>query len=138
MYVLGTKIKDRVLEHGGTGDENLRMLATRDDEGNHNIMFTYRTPYFDGNLADRVETVTVKGVTGKKKVVEWRIDKFHTNPYALCLRKGYDGTNLTPEQVEELREEGLMKPVREYEVEANGELKLDVTLSDNCVVMLEF
>ena len=138
MYVLGAKIKDRVLEHGGTGDENLRMLATRDDSGNHNIMFTYRTPYFDGNLADRVENVTVKGVNGKRKVVEWRIDKVHTNPYALCLRKGYDGTNLTPEQIEELREEGLMKPVREYEVEANGELKLDVTLSDNCVVMLEF
>ena len=68
----------------------------------------------------------VEAITGKKVTV-WAIDKYTANACRLFERKGYNH-DLTKEQLEELREEGRLKPVKQFVANANS---IDLTLTAN-------
>ena len=69
-----------------------------------------------------------------KKVTVWCIDKCHTNPYRLFERMGT--TEPDGEQLQALRAEGVMKPVRQFVARENC-LSLHLTPNATYLVTVE-
>ena len=130
------KLKEGILE-SYTDIENLSVLPTIDEKGKYSVLLTYASTNFDKELPALKTTLEIEGVTGKRDITIWAIDEDHTNPYAVYIKKGY-GPELTDEQIAELREEGNLKPVKQYSCEAEGKLTVDVELSNNGFMVVEF
>ena len=80
----------------------------------------------------------ISGVDGEKTVTVWCIDETHTNPYGAYCRQGFT-KDLTPEQIDLLREEGTLKPAETFTATPeNGVLSFDVTLTDNCLLLVTY
>ena len=62
-----------------------------------------------------------------KKVTVWCIDRSTSNACRLFQKNGWD-YDLTKEQLEILREEGRLKPVKQFVAESNN---VDLTLTAN-------
>ncbi len=136
-YILMSKLGEEVLE-SQSDTEHLSVLATRDGD-KHAAILSYATENFDGKLAPLTETVRFSGVNGEKQVTVWCIDETHTNPYGLYLREGYT-KDLTPEQIAILQEEGNLKPLSTFTAspDKDGNLNLDLPLTDNCTLLVTF
>lgn len=116
-YILASKLGENLLEVN-TDNQNISIVPTKQDNGDYAILFTYSEPYFDENLEDKIETLNfAEEITGKKVTV-WCIDKNTTNPCRMFEREGWD-YDLTKEQLEALREEGRLKPVKEFIANGN-------------------
>jgi len=135
-FVLGARLKKNVLKWEGEA-ENLSVLPTRDEEGRHGVMLSYAAPDFEQEIESFHGTLAFENVYGQKHVKVWAIDESHTNPYGLYLKNGYS-PNLTKEQIEVLREEGNIKPVKEYDCEASGTLSIDVSCEGSGLLLVEF
>ena len=135
-YILMRKLKEGILE-SYTDIENLSVLPTIDEKDKYSVLLTYASTNFDKELPALKTTLEIEGVTGKRDITIWAIDEDHTNPYAVYIKKGY-GPELTDEQIAELREEGNLKPVKQYSCEAEGKLTVDVELSNNGFMVVEF
>ncbi len=136
-YVLAARLGEDILE-GNTDRENLTLLPTQNGD-TAAVLLTYSTTHFDGNLPAVTENVQVHGVKGERNVTVWRIDETNTNPYGLYCRRGFT-KDLTPEQIAILQEEGTLKPAESFTASAdkNGLLSFDLTLTDNCTILLTF
>lgn len=78
-FVLAGKLCENLLE-ASIAEENLAVIATKNNEGKIAIAITYATQDMQANIAESTKTITVNGVeAGKKKVTVWTIDKEHTN-----------------------------------------------------------
>ena len=136
-FVLASKLGGSRLE-SCVDVENTSLLATMDEGGRIAVMAAYASKNFDTPLEDKELALDFDSINGKRKVRIWIIDEAHTNPYALSLREGY-GNNPTKAQIEKMREEGIMKPVFEFEndFDENSQIKLSVTNNALSLVEIE-
>ncbi len=133
-FVMGAKLGDLLLEHGKS-HENISVLATKKD-GGLAVMLAYAAENFDKTLPDVEETLEFEGVTGERTVRVWCIDELHTNPYAMSLREGI-GNTPTAEQIERMREEGILKPMSEYKQNFDESSNVTVAFTNNALVLVE-
>ncbi len=116
-YVMLSKLGNRIFD-ASSDTENLRVLATGDENGRAALLFTRASKHFDEELGELRETVRVTGSHGRRKVTLWCIDETHTNPYRLWQKLGW-GSEMTGEQLDVLRAESVLKPLTSFE--ADGE-----------------
>ena len=134
-FVVSSKLGDNLLAFDGER-ENMSVLPTSDGKGRVAVMLSYASENFDEELPDVSETLSFMGITGKRLVRVWCIDKLNTNPYELAIREKI-GKEPTEEQVSRLREEGLLKPVCEFEQNFDENQSVVVDFTDNALVMVE-
>lgn len=135
-YVLLGKLKSEVVS--ATSDaENLRVLATKDAQGEMAVLLTYKTKNFSSDVQDLDATISIEATKGKGEITVWTIDNNNTNPYGVFLERGYKQT-LTAEQIEELRAEGTLAP-RTFEAVADesGKINIDIRLTINGIMLIE-
>ena len=135
-YVLLRKLGNKQLDCAWE-NEDLRALATSDDNGKLCVMLAYASKHFDTPLPSVSEQIKLSGVLGKKKVTVWRIDDRHVNPYKLALRNGWGVDDYTEEQLKALREEGILKPCAIQTFDFDQQNTLDVSFDDNALVLVE-
>lgn len=123
-YILAAKLKENVLT-SESANENLIVLPTKDDEGNYAVMISYSSKHFEEDLPEIEENVEFSEDLTGRKVTVWCIDKETTNPYRLYQKMGIETP--TEEEVKILREEGRVKPVREYICSKDDKLSLKLT-----------
>ena len=136
-FAAARKLYENVLWHSEL-PQNATLLATSDGNGKYALMYTYSAKCFDGDLADMpVDTELCGMADGEKTVRIYRIDKNHTNPYAVYAKNGW-GPALTEEQITELRDLAQLKPCQTYTAQCkNGVINIPVTLTDNCFILAE-
>lgn len=133
-FVLGAKLGDELLFCDGEL-ENGSVLATKKDE-RLSLMLAYASENFNEELPNVVPAITVEGISGKHRVRVWCIDEMHTNPYALSLRENI-GTDPTAEQIERMREEGTLKPEKEYDQNFDIDKDVKIELTNNALALIE-
>ncbi len=129
-FVLSAKLKENILE--GIEDNNLFVMPSEDDNGNYAVLLSYSTDTFKEDLEDRVETITFSENLSGKKATVWCIDKNTTNPYRKFQEMGEPDT-LSEEQIKILKEEGNLKPIKEFILQKNC-IELDLTA--NCIYLI--
>ncbi len=132
-YALAAKLKSGILETQ-TERENLTVLPTSDGE-NVAVLLTYAKPEFDWDLPDVTEKLTFD-LTGRYRVTTWRIDSDHNNAYAMWKREGWEA-HPTKEQLALLKKESELTSCTSCEMEADGQLELDLALVCNGTVLIE-
>lgn len=116
--------------------ENVFAVSTKDEAGAYATLVTYCSKRFDEDLPEIQETLSFsEDITGKKVTV-WCIDKENNNPYRLYQRMGIEGEP-SEEQLKLLREEGLLKPQREFVAKAGEEITLRLTANATYLVIVE-
>lgn len=134
-FILGSKLGDGLLACEGKR-ENMSVLATKHEDGGFAVMLAYASQRFNEKLDGVSEELALEGISGKRTVRVWCIDELHTNPYALSLRENI-GDNPTGEQIERMREEGILKPLCEYEKNFDTDNTVTVEFTDNALVLVE-
>lgn len=114
-----------------TNSDNLKVLATATGE-KYAVLLTYASEHFDEELPVLEEKINLHGIGGEKRVTVYRIDADHLNPYGVYLKRGFT-KDLTPEQLELLKEEGNLKPAQQ--LTTTGEITL--TIPNNSFILLE-
>ena len=135
-YVLLRKLGNQLLDCAWE-NQDMRALATLDDDGKLSVMLAYASKHFDKALPSVSEQICLEGLSGKKKVTLWKIDDSHVNPYKLALRNGWGVDDYTEEQLKVLREEGILKPCAIQTFDFDQQNPLDVSFDDNAVVLIE-
>ncbi len=125
-YILSGRLGENLLSFE-SDNENLAMIPTKLDNGDYSILFTYAKQHFEEDLEDKVEGFNFDENIAGKRVTVWAIDRENTNPCRLFQKKGWD-YDLTKEQLEILREEGRLKPYKQFVAEGNS---FDLTLTAN-------
>ena len=141
-YALMSRIKENIL-YSETDNPYVTVLASKDEKDNYALLVTYSSEHFgtetntmyDG-LPDFKDTVKIDDIHGDKCVTVWVIDDNNTNPYGVYTKKGYT-KDLTKEQIEELKEVGRIKPVKQFKVNAEGELSVDIESTPNGLIFIE-
>ncbi|MBE6616078.1 MAG: hypothetical protein E7631_12340, partial [Ruminococcaceae bacterium] len=109
-----------------TDRESLFVVPTRNDKGEYAVLLSYSSEHFEEDLLPDAEEKLIfdEDITGKTVTV-WCIDRETTNPYRLYQKMGMDTP--TEEELKLLREEGRLKPVRQYTAGAGESLQLTFT-----------
>ncbi len=100
------------------------------------VMLAYASENFDETMPEIRDTVHLENIKGDKNIRVWCIDKTHTNPYTLFKCKGMN-ENLTEEEISLLRDEGIMKPVLQARIKADGFLDIPVSFTDDALLLIE-
>lgn len=135
-YILLRKLGNQLLDCAWE-NQDMRALATADDNGKLCVMLAYASKHFDTPLPSVSEQIKLEGISGKKKVTVWLIDETHINPYKLALRNGWGADEYTEEQLKVLREEGMLKPYSIQTVDFDRQDTLDLAFDDNALVLIE-
>ena len=125
-YILAGKLGENLLGFE-TDNKYLSIIPTKLDNGDYSMLFTYSEQLFDESLEDKTETFNFEEDIVGKKITVWAIDRSHSNACRLFEKNGWD-YDLTKEQLEVLREEGRLKPVKEFVANQNS---FDLTLTAN-------
>lgn len=131
-FYLTAKLKENLLE--GYEKDNLFIMPTKDDNKNYALLLSYSNDNFE-EIKDRKETITFSEDLSDKKCTVWYIDKFTTNPYRVFEKMG-SPEHLTKEQIEALKEEGNIKPIKEF-VLKDDKLELTFTANSTYLVTIE-
>ncbi|MBE7038200.1 MAG: hypothetical protein E7404_04770 [Ruminococcaceae bacterium] len=141
-YALMSRIKENIL-YSETDNPYVTVLASKDEKDNYSLAITYSSEHFgtetdtwDDGLPNFKDTVKIDDIHGDKCVTVWVIDDNNTNPYGVYKRKGYT-KDLTKEQIEELKEVGRIKPVKQFNVHAEGKLEVDIESTPNGLIFIE-
>ena len=135
-YVLAAKLHENLLKT--THDRaNMELLGTSNESGDVSVMVSYASEYFVHKLPDLEEQILVEGVNGKYQVTLWCIDENHTNPYLLMLRENMQEDNFSKEDLARLQQEGCLKPMEQYEIDADGSVSVNVKCTNNALVLAE-
>jgi Glycosyl hydrolases family 39. len=134
-YILAAKLGENILE-ASCDTDCLSALPTQRDDGSTAVLLSYASEYFDKSLSPLDEKIKISGIYGNKKIKIWRIDKNTVNPYTTYKEKNFPDI-LEPEQIDLLKNEGIMKPIHICTINADGELFLDVSMSANGVMLIE-
>ena len=113
--------------------ENLHIIPTADG-GEYGIMLTYSSEYFDESLPEREEQIVFDKSIEGKCVTVYSIDLYNNNPYRLAQRESF-GRHPDAEAVKRLREEGKLKPIRQFI--AKGDEPISLTLTANCTCFID-
>ncbi len=132
-FVLTAKLKENVLEP--CEKDNLFVMPTKDDFGNYSVLLTYSSQNFNEDLQDREETIAFNQNLEGKKVTVWCIDKNTTNPYRKYQLMNVD--RLNEEQIKTLKEEGKLKPIREFIYKEGKEIKLTFSANSTYLITVE-
>ena len=81
-------------------------------------MLTYCAKHFQEDLPNSLEELVFDEDIAGKRVTVYCIDREHTNPYRTWERAGKP--EMTDELLEQLREEGRLKPVAELVADGNS------------------
>lgn len=133
-FVLGSKLYEDVLSNEAL-PENVAVIPTKNGE-NYSVMLSYASENFDKNLPDLNETIEIENISGKYNVRIWCIDEMHTNPYGKTKRDGMEEP-FDESEIKSLREEGRIKPLQEYQTECNGVLKVNISCTNNALLLIE-
>ena len=115
----------------------LNVLATKDENGRGSILLSYSSENFDKDIPAIRDTLQIDGIEGNRHVKVWCIDETHTNPYTRMLRENMNEEALSAQDIAILREEGNLKTVAEYDVSADGKLDIDLSFTNNALVLVE-
>jgi len=129
-YILAAKLYENLLE-AEIENDNIFAIPTKNDKNEYSVLLTYSNEYFEENLPEIEEELTFEADMQGKKVTVYCIDKETTNPCRLYQKKG-EG-EMTREVIKELREEGRIKPVAEFDAKETISLKFTA----NCVYLVE-
>ena len=136
------RIKENIL-YSETDNAYVTVLGSKDEKDNYAVAITYSSEHFgtetesmDDGLPCLKDTVKIEDIYGEKSVSVWMIDDNNTNPYSVYKKKGYT-KDLTKEQIEELREVGTLKPVKQFKVNAEGEISIDIESTPNGLIFIE-
>ena len=109
-------------------------MQTKDDNSNYALLLSYSNDNFE-EIKDRKETITFSEDLSNKKCAVWCIDKNTTNPYRVFEKMG-SPENLTKEQIDLLKEEGNIKPIKEFVLTKN-QIELTFTANSTYLVTIE-
>lgn len=130
-HIMASKLGDGLLS-ADTENEYLHIIPTKNEQGDYAILLTYSSEFFDEDLPACAETLTFAEDIRKKNTEIYCIDQTHTNPYALALKE--DMLIPTKEQLEILRNEGLLKPIFSGEAE---QIKLNLTANSTYLITVK-
>jgi len=124
-YILSARLHENLVDCH-TDRESLFVVPTRNDKGEYAVLLSYSSEHFEEDLLPDAEEKLIfdEDITGKTVTV-WCIDRETTNPYRLYQKMGMDTP--TEEELKLLREEGRLKPVRQYTAGAGESLQLTFT-----------
>lgn len=128
-HVLASKLHENLLTAESECD-NLYVIPTKDEQDNFSVLLTYSSDYFEEDLPEKEDQITFDADISDKKITLYLIDKNTTNPYRLYQRKNI--TELSAEDIKELREEGNIKPVAQYDATDS----IPLTLTANSVYLI--
>ena len=128
-YILASKLHKNLLS-AETKNENIFVIPTKNENNNYSVLLTYSSRKFEENLPEISEELTFEEDVQGKKVTVYCIDKNTTNPYRLYQKKGI--TELSDADINELRAEGNIKPIKEY-IAAD---KIELNLTANSVYLV--
>jgi len=131
-YVLAGKLHKNLLR-AETDNENLYVIPTKSTEGNYSVLLTYSSEFFEEDIPNISEELVFEKDIKDKFVRIYCIDKQTTNPYRLYERMGKP--EILKKEINELRNEGNIKPVSEYTANENNKIKLNLT--PNSVYLVE-
>jgi len=123
-YILASKLGESIL-NCQYENSNLFVLPTQTRPGNYAVLASYSSEHFEENLPDTEEAISFPEDAAGKTVTIWRIDKETTNPCRLFQKMGI--TAPAADELQLLREEGRLKPVRTYIADENHTLTLHLT-----------
>jgi hypothetical protein len=135
-YVLMAKLFENITV-SRTDHEGLEVLSTTDNNGKASILLSYSSEYFDKDMPQIRDTVTVSGLNGSKKITVWCIDEEHTNPYTRMTRAGMKEDALSCADIKTLQEESDLKPVAQYSICADGTVHIPVSFTNNALVLIQ-
>lgn len=127
-YVLAAKLGDTLLK-AECENKNISIIPTKTEKG-YGVLLTYSSEFFEEDLPEVTESVCFADDVGDKTLTVWCIDKETTNPYRLYQRLGLDDP--TAEQLQMLRDEGRLKPVKVQK----GSEPLSLKLTANCTYFI--
>ena len=128
-YILAYKLGENLL--ASKYGENCFVVPTKDENGNYSVMVSYSSENFKEDIPDTEETITFEEDIIGKRVTVWCIDKNTTNPYRMWEREGQP--ELTDEFLEQLRQEGKIKPVSSFTAE---EKSITINLTPNATFFI--
>ena len=133
-YVLMARLGSELL--AAAEEDNTAILATREGD-TISVLLSHASENFDHQLPEKVQQLTLSGISGQRTVTLWRIDGACTNPYGEYLKLGYTDP-LTEEQIAHLKEVGTLKP-ETFTVTANDrdEVQLSIPLSGDSLVLIQ-
>lgn len=124
-YILASRLEENLLSCIKPDDEKLVVIPTANDRGEYAVLLSCSGKHFEEDLPEVEETVAfAEDITGKTVTV-WCIDRENTNPYRLYRKMGM--TDPDEEQIQLLREEGRLKPIRRYTAAGDNTLTLHMT-----------
>lgn len=129
-YILAAKLGEDLLEYQ-TDQANVFVIPTKTATNGQATLLTYSADLFEQDLPVLQETVSFEDSIVGKTVTVWCIDKDHTNPYRLYEKMGIETP--TDEEINRLREEGRLKPVRQYVADSNT---IELELTANAVYLI--
>lgn len=129
-FILASKVYDGLL-NTESDNKNIYTISTRSADGDYAVLLTYASQKHEKNLPDIKETLCFDEDISAKKVTVWCIDKSSTNPYRLYEKM--KKTDMDDEIIKILREEGNLKPFKEFTEDKN----ITIELSANCVYLVE-
>ncbi len=130
-FILSSKLKENILD--GVEDNNLFIMPTKDANG-YAVLLSYSSRTFSEEIEDRNETIAFKEDLIGKKVTVYLIDKFTTNPFRKFIDMGVEEPN--EEQIKVLKEEGNIKPIKEYVLTEN-QVELTFTANSTYLITIE-
>lgn len=133
-HLLGAWLGTDMVE-GKTENENISLIPTRTDKG-YAVMATYASEYFAEDIPEVAEQLEFSENVAGKTAVVWAIDKTHTNPYRLFEKMGSPDVPTT-EQIEQLRQEGQLKPVERYTLTENRTRPITMTPNGMYLITVE-
>ena len=116
-HLMTSKMGDRLV---GVACENpnVFVVPTKDAAGSYAVMLTYCEKHFQEDLPNSLEELVFDEDIAGRRVTVYCIDREHTNPYRTWERAGKP--EMTDELLEQLREEGRLKPVAELVAKGNS------------------
>lgn len=131
-YILAGKLYENVLS--AECGENCFIMPTKNDNGNLAVMVSYCSKNFTEDIPDVTEEMIFGEDIKGKQVTVWCIDKSTTNPYRKWENMGKP--DMTDEVITQLKEEGKLKPIKEFTAE-NNSLTLNLTPNSLFLVTVE-
>jgi hypothetical protein len=132
-YILASKLGTGLLS-ATCENENVSIVPTKTEAGDYAVLLSYSSQHFEQEIATLTETVAFEDDIGDRTLTVWCIDKNTTNPYRKWENMGKP--DMTDEVITQLKEEGKLKPIKEYTAE-NNSLTLNLTPNSLFLVTVE-
>ena len=134
-YVLMSKLGDELIDV--TEEDNTAILTTKKGD-TLSILLSHAAEYFNQQLPEKKQALTLHGLQGTHNVTVYRIDSDHCDPYGEYLRRGMTDP-LTEEQIAHLRKVGTLEAAEVFTANANadGDLELEIPLNGDSLVLVK-